>query len=543
MLRRRFIKLSAAGAVATLYSQLTYAADTNAELVNLPDEAWAQLDDEWVRLTGSGGLFTYRDVRVTIKSTGKVQSVSMESPGIPLQAVRLKWHYKTVGFNKILGDAWERSYGDLSWKAPEPEVRNPWYVLLHDGRQTAGFGVKTGAASICWWAVKPGNMELTLDTRSGGMGVNLGERKLHAADIITITSNSGESAYATATRFCKLMCAQPRLPKLPVYGINDWYVLYGNNSFKQIRELTAAMADFMTDTYNRPFSVVDDGWQQPDDFAIPSDKFKDMHLMADEIKSLSMRPGLWTRPLIARLDDKPALLAPKIPGRDNPKEPILDPTIPETHERLKRNLLLYRQWGYDLVKHDYTTYDVFGRWGFEMKNGLTKTGWHFNNQSKTNAEIINDLYSTIRDAAGDMYVIGCNTLSHLSAGIFELNRIGDDTSGKEWSRTRKMGVNTLGFRLPQHNTFYAADGDCVGLTKDVPWDKNKQWLQLLAGSGAPLFISAELNVLGTEQKAAIKAAFTQAARVQPTGEPLDWLVKDLPERWLLNGNAVGFDWG
>ena len=538
MLRRRFIKLSAAGAVATLYSQLTYAADTNTVLVNLPDEGWAQLNNEWVRLTGSGGLFTYRDVRVAIKSNGKVQSVSVE-----LQAVRLHWRYATGAYTKVLGDAWERSYGDLGWKAPGPGVRNPWYVLLHDGRQTACFGVKTGAATICWWAITPGSMELTLDTRSGGMGVKLSQRKLHAADIVSMVSNPGESAYATATRFCKVMCDKPRLPKLPVYGINDWYVLYGNNSFKQIRELTAAMAEFMTDTHNLPFSVVDDGWQQPDDFAIPGDKFKDMHLMASEIRGLGMRPGLWTRPLIARLDDKPALLAPKIPGRDNPKEPILDPTMPETHERLKYNLLLYRQWGYDLVKHDYTTYDIFGRWGFEMKDGLTATGWHFNDQSKTNAEIINDLYRTIRDAAGDMYVIGCNTMSHLSAGVFELNRIGDDTSGKEWARTRKMGVNTLGFRLPQHNTFYAADGDCVGLTKDVPWDKNKQWLQLLAGSGAPLFISADLEVLGTEQKGAVKAAFTQAARVQSTGEPLDWLIKAFPERWLLDGNAVGFDWG
>ena len=31
--------------------------------------------------------------------------------------------------------------------------------------------------------------------------------------------------------FCKMMCALfPRLPKKPVYGINDWYFAYGNNS-------------------------------------------------------------------------------------------------------------------------------------------------------------------------------------------------------------------------------------------------------------------------------------------------------------------------
>jgi alpha-galactosidase len=141
-----------------------------------------------------------------------------------------------------------------------------------------------------------------------------------------------------------------------------------------------------------------------------------------------------------------------------------------------------------------------------------------------------------------MYLIGCNTMSHLSAGIFELNRIGDDTSGKEWARTVKMGVNTLGFRLPQHNNFYAADGDCVGLTTNIPWNENKQWLQLLAESGAPLFISAQPEALGPEQKAAVKKSFAMAAKPQPRGEPLDWLTNPRPADWKLNGRTVRFDW-
>ena len=543
MQRRRFIKLSAIGTAAALYSRLTYSAAPDTMLMNLPDEVWGQVNDEWLRMSGSGTVFTYHDVRVVVNAEDKLQSVNVESPLKELQAVRLVWRYDTSGYGMVLGDAFERSYGDLGWKAPSPGVRNYWYVLFHDSRQTACFGVKTGAGTLCRWSVNTGSIALTLDTRSGGAGVKLGERVLHAADIVSMMSNPGESAHAAATRFCRVMCDKPRLPKLPVYGINDWYALYGNNSFDKIKNLTAVMAGFVTDTVNRPFSVIDDGWEVSDDFSVPNDKFKDMRLMADVVKGLGMRPGLWTRPLIAKRTDPAVMLAPKIPGRDNASDLILDPTLPETHARISHNLLVYRQWGYEMVKHDYSTYDIFGRWGFQMADGFTAPGWHFNDQSKTNAEIINDLYHTIREAAGDMYVIGCNTLSHLSAGTFELNRTGDDTSGKEWARTRKMGVNTLGFRLPQHNTFYAADGDCAGLTKDVPWDKNRQWLHLLAGSGAPLFISAELGFLGAEQKKVVKAAFAKAAKVQPTGEPLDWLVNDLPKRWLLDGKVTEFNWG
>ena len=81
------------------------------------------------------------------------------------------------------------------------------------------------------------------------------------------------------------------------------------------------------------------------------------------------------------------------------------------------------------------------------------TNWHLNDKTKTNAEIILNLYKAIRNASGSMFVMGCNTFSHLSAGLFEVNRIGDDTSGNEWARTKRMGVNTLAARGFTHNIF------------------------------------------------------------------------------------------
>ena len=195
-----------------------------------------------------------------------------------------------------------------------------------------------------------------------------------------------------------------------------------------------------------------------------------------------------------------------------------------------------------MVKHDFTTYDILGKWGFEMANDVTTPGWRFSDDTKTTAEIILHLYQSIRDAAGDMYIIGCNTIGHLAAGLFELNRIGDDTSGNEWDRTRKMGVNTLGFRMIQHNKFYSADGDCVGLTHKVPWEKNKQWMQLVAESSTPLFISAQPDAVGKEQKDFIKQCFTIAAQPAPVGEPLDWLTNQRPQKWKLNNAVKTFDW-
>ncbi len=475
MHRRNFIKLSATGMAALLFNRVSFAENNN-HLMNLPDEVWAQAGAEWFKMKPAGNsLFTFNDIMVSLKANDNAQGVYIQSPKTALTGVRLKWKYAIKPATKVLGDNWERTYGDAAWKSPDSNVKNAWYVLLHDDKQTACFGVKTGCSTICWWTVNSRSIELTLDTHSGGVGVELGSRKLHAANIVTTESTATETPFLTARRFCKLMCEKPRLPKQPVYGINDWYYAYGNNSAKLIKEQTALMAGLVTDTANRPFSVIDAGWAKyspylpgdggwADDFSKPNDKFKDMRLMAEEIVKTGMRPGLWTRALCAKYNDSKNLLLPVIKGRDDPKQPVLDPTIPENIERIKSNISIYKQWGFEMVKHDYSTYDITGRWGFQMTESITQPGWSFNDKSKTTAEIINNLYNAIREPAGDMYLIGCNTMSHLSAGVFELNRIGDDTSGKEWGQTRKMGVNTLGFRMPQHNTFYAADGDCVGLT-------------------------------------------------------------------------------
>ena len=110
-------------------------------------------------------------------------------------------------------------------------------------------------------------------------------------------------------------------------------------------------------------------------------------------------------------------------------------------------------------------------------------------------------------------LIGCNTIGHLSAGIFEVSRTGDDTSGKEWDRVRKMGVNTLAFRMPQHGAFFAVDADCVGQTaaNSIPWEKNRQWLDLLAHSGTPLFVSFKRGSVTPEQERASRSPWPSPA--------------------------------
>lgn len=82
----------------------------------------------------------------------------------------------------------------------------------------------------------------------------------------------------------------------------------------------------------------------------------------------------------------------------------------------------------------------------------------------------------------------------------------------------------------------------LGLTNQVPWNKNKQWMHLLAESSTPLFISAQPDALGAVQKEFIKKSFDSASKPLPVCEPLDWMQTNLPSKWKLNGEVVTFDW-
>lgn len=185
-----------------------------------------------------------------------------------------------------------------------------------------------------------------------------------------------------------------------------------------------------------------------------------------------------------------------------------------------------------MVKHDYSTYDLLGQWGFEMGPQPTLPGWSLHDRSRTNAEVIADLYVLIREGAGDPVVIdGCNTVGHLGQGVFDLQRSGDDTSGHHWERTRRMGVNTLSFRLPQNGIFFTLDPDLVGMTDSVPWEFNRQWLDLLARSGAATMVSAAPSMRGREQREALREAFQLAAAGGLGARPIDWMETSTPERW------------
>ncbi len=517
-------------------------ADGYVDILRPPDRVTAFLESETVPLTHGGQRWTAKGISVEAEPHGSAMPVRIEAPDAPLMRLHLRWQAAVPERWRILNDQWERSYGDLEWRCLAGERVLPWYFLAFDGRTTHAYGVETGASSFAFWQVDPVGISLWIDVRNGGGAVRLGDRTLEAATVRTRRGAAGETAFQSARRFCQLLCGRPRLPAEPVYGGNNWYYAYGRNcSASDIQRDSSLIAELAPTGTNRPFMVIDDGWSLTNTsgpWERGNDRFPDMPALAATMKRTGVRPGIWLRPLrtTAALPE-----GSRLPNHSGSRG-MIDPTIPEMLEIVRQDIRRMASWGFELIKHDYTSFDLLGRWGFTMGADLTDAGWHFADRSRTTAEVALALYRTIREAAGSALVLGCNTFGHLSAGLFELQRTGDDTSGRDFNRTRRMGVNTLAFRGPQHRAFFDLDADCAPITPQLPWDLASRWLELVAASGTALFVSPDPKALTPDSKQAIQRAFAAAAVPREVSEPLDWMETTTPGRWRIAGRTVDYDW-
>jgi alpha-galactosidase len=548
---RNVFLLSAILSLSASAGAHVFAAENNGfkNLDRIPDSAIVTTESGTVALVrGAGDSWTNGHVRVTTTPRSADLGIVLAAPGVAVKWLEIHWQCELPADGLYLGDAWERAYGDLEWKPLDAQRVMPWYFLANHGGVTDGFGVKTDPSALCYWTIETNGVTLHSDVRCGGMGVELGKRKLPVCTIICRQGQINETPYAAARAFCGQMCPRPRLPKQPVYGFNDWYCTYGHDTAEKFLTNTEFIAELSGGNANHPFAVMDDGWQwkgeqgeSPSLWNRVNPSFSEtmtMPKIATQIRSLGARPGLWFRPLLANADQPPSWRLQRDPV-------ILDPTVPQVRAFIRQTVRRFRGWGYELIKHDFTTYDLCGRWGMDMKGSITADGWGFADRSRTTAEVIRGLYEDIRSGAGhDTVILGCNTIGHISAGIFEMQRVGDDTSGNNWARTRKMGVNGLAFRAPQQGTFFAIDPDCVGQTsgKSIPWEKNSQWLDLAAHSGTTLFISIPRDIVSPSQEQELREALSAASRPQPLAQPLDWMKRRTPEQWLLDGEKKTFSW-
>ena len=471
-------------------------------------------------------------------------SVRISSAAEAVKWVVLRWEEDLRMAESFFGDALERGYGNLGWRGMDGQRVMPWYFLAAFGNCTRAYGVETGASAFCFWQADSAGVTLWLDVRNGGAGVELGGRTLTAAVVIWKEYRDC-SPFEAAVAFCKAMCPAPLKVEGPLVGSNNWYYAYGDITESSVLADTDYIVKLMDGSGVKPYMVIDDGWQIDHEidgynggpWKESNDRFPDMGALAEKIRAKGARPGIWIRPLSDERTELPEEWR-------LPHTGYLDPSHPDALDYITGNIAQLCVWGYELVKYDFVTYDLFGRWGFQMRPSVTADGWHFHDRSLTSAEVVKKLYEAIRKVTEPYgtVLIGCNAIGHLCAGLVHANRTGDDTSGRYWEVTRVTGVNTLAFRLCQHGTFYCADADCVGITDRIDWQKNRQWTDLRARSGTALFVSVRPGSLPEAEEAELSAMLKEACTGTHHAVPEDWMYRNCPECWTDGDQELHYDW-
>lgn len=505
--------------------------------VNRPDFIELTTETKTVTAKWENDDYNLDDINVKLNQDNEHLAIFLTAQTSKVKWIKLRWNNLSWDKNiRFLGDAWERGYGDMEWKGMNPNRFMPWYFCAKSEAKSVCYGVKVRPSAMCFWQVDSLGMTLFLDVRCGGSGVNLKGRVIKLADVIACEMRDCTS-FEAMQEFCGQMCEDPILPKYPVYGSNNWYYAYGKSSESEILADCDYILNLTKDIENKPYMVIDDCWQEHHrlneynggPWTKGNEKFPDMKALAEKLVQKGVRPGIWVRLL---LNEDENIKNEWRLSHNN----CIDPTNPEALNYIKEDIKRICNWGYTLIKHDFSTFDLFGKWGFQMSPLVTDDGWHFYDDSLTSAEVVKLLYKAILDASvevssGEALILGCNTIGHLGAGYMHINRTGDDTSGVDWERTRFMGVNTLAFRLPQHGKFYEIDADCVGIDGGISWSMNKQWADVLAQSGTPLFISVRPNILDETEKQELHEILKVASKQEHHVIPVDWEETTCPEHW------------
>lgn len=510
----------------------------------LPDYVRVVTETEKYLCKQEGNGFYSQDVQVAVKEVRGSMQVTLAAQDTPVRFIVLRFNGGWDRKYRFLGDAIERGYGNLKWEVLDPERIMPWYFLASSEEETIGYGVKVRPSALAFWMCDQEGISLWLDTRSGAKGVTLKGRELELACLVEKKSGTSQDAFAFMKDFCKALSDQPVFPERPVYGSNNWYYAYGNSSEAMILRDAALLAELTEGLDNRPFMVIDDCWQElaltkgaaGRPYERGNVRFPDMKGLADKMRRMGVRPGIWIRPL----ETNEMFLKDSL--RSERDRNTLDISVPEALELIGEDVRRAAGWGYDLIKYDFATFDFYGDFYSNPLPWLRQEGWGLKDRSKTSAEAIKDLYRVIYENAGGALLIGCNVIGHLASGYIHLHRSGDDTSGHSYDRSIMMGVNTLTYRMAQHRNFFHMDADCVGITSDIDWKDNKKFLELLAYSGTPLFVSMDPKAVTEEIKEDLKAAFRLASEQKDELLPLDWMHTTIPESYSINGELKSFNW-
>ena len=168
-----------------------------------------------VDLTLENGIARYNDVTVEY-DCGKVAVTGGETP---IKTLEIEYKNEYFRDAMVLGDAFERGYGEFVWKKPDYSRLMPWYFCAYEDGRSYCFGVKTRPNTICTWRCDEERITLIVDLRNGRLPLALNGRRIEACQMVAEIYEG--DAFDALCDFCKVMCDDAKLLTGPIYGGND----------------------------------------------------------------------------------------------------------------------------------------------------------------------------------------------------------------------------------------------------------------------------------------------------------------------------------
>mmetsp|Transcript_45926 Transcript_45926/g.112035 ORF Transcript_45926/g.112035 Transcript_45926/m.112035 type:complete len:1256 (+) Transcript_45926:70-3837(+) len=263
-------------------------------------------------------------------------------------------------------------------------------------------------------------------------------------------------------------------------GWCSWYHYYENISEENLRTNFKKLAN-MKDKVPTNVAVVDDGYMTAwgDWDSLKPKLFTDMSVVASDIASSRMRPGLWLAPFAADKHSKVVRDHPEWIIRNDRGIPAnssncgkffygLDATNPQVRKHVFKAIeRAVHDWGFQVLKIDFLYAACLeGNGKYDM--------------SMTRAEAMHLALQTIREAAGpDVFLIGCGCPIGTAIGYVDGMRVSADT-GPTWypalplpwwdhgtlPSVRAMIRNSMS-RAPMGHRFWLNDPDCLLLREST----------------------------------------------------------------------------
>lgn len=175
-------------------------------------ENWLELKQE------KTNLWVLDDVQVLLNGQDEMIDVQVTAQTTALNRIQIGWINPLPNHANIMGDDFERAYGDLAFAKTDFERLFHWYFCASRNENSHCYGVKTRPNALCAWTVCEQSIDLWLDIRNGSQSLALNGRTLQTCTVVI--KDYQTSSYDAVSDFCQQLASQKNVFDEPVIGLS-----------------------------------------------------------------------------------------------------------------------------------------------------------------------------------------------------------------------------------------------------------------------------------------------------------------------------------